>query len=101
MAMGFVGNMFWGISIEKFIYESMQWIVIGGLGFTASEFFGNRGKTKITGPVEHRETYIEYKEEEEIEEEEQIPSGSKWDTNKRTSSIGSKSEIVKIKKRGT
>lgn len=42
MATGFIGNMFFGLKIEEFIYSSMQWIVIGGLGFTASELFAHK-----------------------------------------------------------
>jgi hypothetical protein len=42
MGTGFITNLFWGLTVE-FIYDSMKWIVIGGLGFTASEQFS---KTK-------------------------------------------------------
>jgi hypothetical protein len=44
MAIGFIANLFWDFTIEAFIYESMQWIVIGGLGFTASERFGKKAE---------------------------------------------------------
>ena len=44
MGAGFITNLFWGLKIEEFIYESMKWIVIGGLGFTASEQFGTKSK---------------------------------------------------------
>jgi hypothetical protein len=43
MGTGFITNLFWGLTVEEFIYDSMKWIVIGGLGFTASEQFS---KTK-------------------------------------------------------
>lgn len=39
MGIGFISNLFWDYDIEQFIYESMMWIVLGGLGFTASEKF--------------------------------------------------------------
>jgi hypothetical protein len=41
MGTGFITNLFWGLTVEEFIYDSMKWI--GGLGFTASEQFS---KTK-------------------------------------------------------
>lgn len=37
MSIGFIANLFWNYEIDKFIYESMQWIVMIGLGATASE----------------------------------------------------------------
>jgi hypothetical protein len=42
MVIGFVGNMFYQLKIEQYIYESMTWIVLGGLGFTASEQFAKK-----------------------------------------------------------
>lgn len=49
MAIGFIANLFWDFTIEPDIYDSMKWIVIGGLGFTASEQFGTK---KIETPEE-------------------------------------------------
>ena len=42
MATGFISNLFWTFTIEPTIYDSMKWIVIGGLGFTASEQFAGK-----------------------------------------------------------
>ena len=42
MATGFISNLFWKLKIEEFIFDSMKWAVIGGLGFTASERFGSK-----------------------------------------------------------
>jgi hypothetical protein len=42
MSIGFISNLFWDFGIEESIYESMKWIVIGGLGFTASEQFSTK-----------------------------------------------------------
>jgi hypothetical protein len=36
---GFIANLFWGFKIDQFIYDSMMYIVIGGLGFTGLEKF--------------------------------------------------------------
>lgn len=38
-ATGFLANLFWGFKIDQFIYDSMMYIVIGGLGFTGLEKF--------------------------------------------------------------
>ena len=38
-ATGFIANLFWGFKIDQFIYDSMMFIVIGGLGFTGLEKF--------------------------------------------------------------
>jgi len=38
-SVGFVANMFWGFKIDEFIYNSMMYIVVGGLGFTGLEKF--------------------------------------------------------------
>jgi len=36
---GFIANLFWRFQIDEFIYNSMMYIVIGGLGFTGLEKF--------------------------------------------------------------
>ena len=36
---GFIANMFWGFKIDNFIYDSMMYIVISGMGFTGLEKF--------------------------------------------------------------
>ena len=35
----FFGNMFFGVTVESFMFETMTWIVLGGFGFTAAEKF--------------------------------------------------------------
>lgn len=42
MAIGFLANLFWGFKIDENIYTSMEYIVLGGLGFTASEQFSTK-----------------------------------------------------------
>ena len=41
MIIGYVANLFWNFEVASNMYESLQWIVMAGLGFTASENFGN------------------------------------------------------------
>jgi hypothetical protein len=48
MATGFVANLFWDETIDADIYDSMKWIVIGGLGFTASEKFAKKEPDRIS-----------------------------------------------------
>jgi len=43
-AIGFVANMFWGKIVLEFMYESMMYIVIAGIGGAALEKFTPRGK---------------------------------------------------------
>jgi hypothetical protein len=48
MAIGFTANLFWNFDIAENIYTSMEYIVLGGLGFTASEQFSTRKTTPET-----------------------------------------------------
>jgi len=51
MATGFISNLFWKFTIDPTIYDSMKWIVIGGLGFTASEQFSSKNTDKVSLPA--------------------------------------------------
>ena len=44
LAMGFVAEMFFEKKVNPTTYEYMMYIVIGGLGFTASEKFVSKDK---------------------------------------------------------
>ena len=44
LAMGFVAEMFFEKNVNPTTYEYMMYIVIGGLGFTASEKFVSKDK---------------------------------------------------------
>ena len=48
MAIGFIANLFWNFDIAENIYTSMEYIVLGGLGFTASEQFSTKKTTPET-----------------------------------------------------
>ena len=48
MLIGYTANLFWGFEIKDSLFESLQWIVMAGLGFTASENFA----AKKDPPVE-------------------------------------------------
>lgn len=41
-AVAFVANLFWGYKIDKEIFEGMMYIVMIGLGATASEKFASK-----------------------------------------------------------
>jgi hypothetical protein len=46
MVIGFAANLFFDLTVEEFMYEAMVWIVLGGLGFTASEKFAKNPNSK-------------------------------------------------------
>ena len=39
MLIGYTANLFWGLEVKDSLFEALQWIVMAGLGFTASEKF--------------------------------------------------------------
>jgi len=41
---GFIGDLFWDLDVKDGIFESMMYIVVAGLGFTASEKFSKNKK---------------------------------------------------------
>ena len=45
MLIGYTANLFWDFTIDENLFQSLQWIVMAGLGFTASENFAS-GKTE-------------------------------------------------------
>ncbi len=50
MLIGYVANLFWDFTIESDLFQSLQWIVMAGLGFTAAENFSHNGAS--SEPVE-------------------------------------------------
>lgn len=58
LAIGFIANLFFKLTVEEFMYETMSYIVIAGLGFTASEYFSNR-KSKVKGTKVEIESTVE------------------------------------------
>ncbi len=50
MAIGFLANLFGGFVMSENIYTSMEYIVLGGLGFTASEQFSTK-KQPVSEPA--------------------------------------------------
>ena len=50
MAIGFLANLFFDFKIDEQLFTSMEYIVIAGLGFTASENFSKKGSdSKVVG----------------------------------------------------
>lgn len=43
-ATAFIANLFWKFEVAQFMYESMMYIVLGGLTMTASEKFAPQKK---------------------------------------------------------
>lgn len=46
MSIGFLTNLAFDWTIEQYIYDSMSYIVISGLGFTASEWLFRKASPK-------------------------------------------------------
>ena len=46
VAMGYVANLFWEYKVEQFMFESMMYIVIAGLGITGAEKFAPKQPTE-------------------------------------------------------
>lgn len=44
MLIGYTANLFWDFTVDTKLFESLQWIVMAGLGFTAAENFSPNGK---------------------------------------------------------
>jgi len=52
MLIGYTSNLFWDFTVDTKLFESLQWIVMAGLGFTAAENFSPQGEET---PVEEEE----------------------------------------------
>lgn len=42
MLLAFTSNLFWDFEVKDSLFESLSYIVMAGLGFTASENFGTK-----------------------------------------------------------
>jgi len=51
MLIGYVANLFWNFEVSSNMFESLQWIVMAGLGFTASENFGKTPPEPVEDPT--------------------------------------------------
>ncbi len=47
MSIGFIANLFWDQTIDQFMFDSIMYIVIAGLGFSGAEKFAT---TKTQDP---------------------------------------------------
>lgn len=45
VAVGYIANLFWDYNVEQFMFESMMYIVIAGLGITGAEKFAPKSPT--------------------------------------------------------
>lgn len=51
-AIAFLANLFFNYKIDTFLYESMAYIVMAGLGVTVAEKFSSKSElTKINSPI--------------------------------------------------
>ena len=54
MLIGYTANLFWDFTVDTKLFESLQWIVMAGLGFTAAENFSPHGE-EVSEEVEEEE----------------------------------------------
>tara|TARA_R110002012_G_C11664191_1_gene612500 strand:+ start:3037 stop:3249 length:213 start_codon:yes stop_codon:yes gene_type:complete len=70
MIIGYVANLFWDFEVADNMFESLQWIVMAGLGFTASENFGNQPEEVVVEEPSPTSTTVtheyDYSDDEEI-----------------------------------
>lgn len=69
MLIGYTANLFWGFDVKDSLFESLQWIVMAGLGFTASENFAvKKEEPTEEDPPHHTTITHEYDYGDESEE---------------------------------
>ena len=59
--LAFLANLFWGMKIEQFIYDSMSFIAMAGLGATVAEKFSSRNSIVQTAPQINTNTIPRYR----------------------------------------
>ena len=45
MATGYIANLFWKFTVEEFMFNSIMYVVIGGMGITGVEKFAPKAPT--------------------------------------------------------
>ena len=56
-AIAFIGNLFFQMKIEQFIFDSMSYIAMAGLGATVAEKFASKGPYTNYGSYDRTEQY--------------------------------------------
>jgi hypothetical protein len=46
MTVGFIANLFWDYTVDQFIFESVMYVVIAGLGITGAEKFAPKTQSQ-------------------------------------------------------
>jgi|TARA_R110000744_G_scaffold27341_11_gene66871 hypothetical protein len=69
MLLGYTANLFWDYTIDTKLFESLQWIVMAGLGFTAAENFSPKveeapvekepSHTTVTHEYDYENDYVD------------------------------------------
>jgi len=65
MLIGYTANLFWDFDVKDSLFEALQWIVMAGLGFTASENFAGKKEESTTSQTTITHEY-DYGDEEEV-----------------------------------
>ena len=70
MLIGYTANLFWDFTIDDNLFESLQWIVMAGLGFTAAENFSPKPEEVVEEEPQPTHTTVtheyDYSDEEDI-----------------------------------
>ena len=69
MLIGYTANLFWDFTVDTKLFESLQWIVMAGLGFTAAENFSPKveeapvekepSHTTVTHEYDYENDYVD------------------------------------------
>jgi hypothetical protein len=46
MAVGYLANLFWGYTVEEFMFNAIMFVIIGGMGITGVEKFASKNPTE-------------------------------------------------------
>jgi len=70
MLIGYTANLFWDFTIDSDLFQSLQWIVMAGLGFTAAENFSSKGGKEEEEETQPSHTTVtheyDYSDDEEV-----------------------------------
>ncbi len=47
MATGYIANLFWGYTVEEFMFNAIMYVIIGGMGITGVEKFAPKAPTDL------------------------------------------------------
>ncbi len=80
MLIGYTANLFWDFTVDENLFQSLQWIVMAGLGFTAAENFSPQYEEVVEDPTPtHTTVTHEYDYDDEKTDDDDSTSEYKYD----------------------